>query len=357
MYDRFGARAVGTSAAIGLSGVLFLLSVSDRVTSALLDALPFLSPTLAAFAIVTPAFFLLRFFGQGVLTLASRNMVMEWFERRRGLANAIMGIAISFGFSYAPRIFQDLINQSDWHHAWRITAGVLAAFAVLVFLMFRDTPEAHGLIPDGRAVATKSTHHPETHAAREFTLPEARRTYSFWIFALSLAVTSLVFTAYTFNIVSIFKTAGMSSSQAVAIFFPASIVAVALQFGGSALSDYIRLKYLLMVQIAGIIVASGAILFFGPGMPVVLLIVGQGMAQGMVGIVSAITWPRFFGRQHLGAISGFVGALAVAGSAAGPYLFSVSLSATGSYAPASLLCLIAGVLLFAGSLKADRPMN
>ncbi|HUX22446.1 MAG TPA: MFS transporter, partial [Spirochaetia bacterium] len=176
-----------------------------------------------------------------------------------------------------------------------------------------------------------------------------------WIFALSLALSSLVVTAYTINIVSIFKTGGMSSSQAVAVFFPSSIVAVALQFGGSALSDYIRLKYLLMVQIAGIIVASAAVLFFGPGVPIVLLIVGQGMAQGMFGIVSTITWPRFYGRQHLGAISGFVSALAVAGSAAGPYLFSVAFSTTGSYAPAGLVCLVASALLLAGSLKADRP--
>ena len=355
MYDRFGARTIATIAAAGLAGVLLVLSFSDRITRALATLLPFIAVSITAFVVMAPLFFLLRFFGQGVLTLASRNMVMEWFEQRRGFANAIMGIAISFGFSYSPRVFQAMIGRSDWHHAWRFTAVVLALFAVVVFLMFRDTPEAHGLRPDGGEVTRKTKVHPETHAARDFTLPEARRTYSFWVFALTLALSSLLVTAYTFNIVSIFKQGGMTAAQAVAIFFPASIISVALQFFGSALSDYIRLKYLLMVQLAGLLFASAAILFFHPGTPVILLIVGQGMMQGMFGIISNITWPRFFGRQHLGAISGFVSALGVAGSAIGPYMFSLAFSISGSYAPAGLICLVLAALLFVGAVRADRP--
>jgi MFS transporter, OFA family, oxalate/formate antiporter len=43
--------------------------------------------------------------------MASRNMVMKWFEKRRGFANAIIGITISFGFSYSPQAL-DLLIQS-----------------------------------------------------------------------------------------------------------------------------------------------------------------------------------------------------------------------------------------------------
>jgi len=355
MYDRFGARIIATIAAAGLAGILLVLSESVGVVGALGNAIPFLGATAAAFIVMTFSFFLLRFFGQGVLTLCSRNMVMEWFEKRRGLANAIMGVSISFGFSYSPRFFEALIRHGDWQHAWRITAAALGGFAVLVLLMFRDTPEAHGLQPDGGAILRARRTHPEAIAARDFTLREARRTYSLWIFGLTLVLSSLLVTAYTFNIVSIFRSGGMTSAQAVAIFFPASIVAVALQFLGSALSDYIRLKYLLMIQLGGIILSSAAITFFQPGAPVVLLIVGQGMAQGMFGIISNITWPRFFGRKHLGAISGFISALTVAGSAVGPYIFSVAYSATGSYSPAGLVCLVAAGALLAGTFKANRP--
>jgi OFA family oxalate/formate antiporter-like MFS transporter len=40
--------------------------------------------------------------------------------------------------------------------------------------------------------------------------------------------------------------------------------------------------------------------------------------QGMFGIMANVTWPRFFGRGHLGAVAGFAMALNVAGTAVGP---------------------------------------
>ena len=36
------------------------------------------------------SFFALRFLGQGVMTLATRNMLVKWFETRRGLANGVI---------------------------------------------------------------------------------------------------------------------------------------------------------------------------------------------------------------------------------------------------------------------------
>ena len=56
-------------------------------------------------------------------------------------------------------------------------------------------------------------------------------------------------TAYTFHVVSIFGDAGMPRSRAVAIFFPASIVAVSIQSVGSWLSDRLKLKYFCSVQL------------------------------------------------------------------------------------------------------------
>lgn len=355
LYDRFGGRIVATAAATGLGGILLVLSESPRIVSGLEGLLPFLGPAVGAFVVMAPSFFLLRFFGQGVLTLSSRNMVMEWFEQRRGFVNAIMGVSVSFGFSYAPRVFQALIDHGDWERAWRVMALVLFAFAVVAAAMFRDKPEAHGLLPDGGEVRRRRSTHPETHAGYEFTVHEARHTYTFWIFALTLLLSALLMTAFTFNVVSIFAEAGMGSQTAIRIFFPASVVAVAFEFLGSYLSDFIRLKFLLMVQLTGMILVSVALMLLRAGFPVVLLVAGQGLIQGMFGIISNITWPRFFGRAHLGAVSGFVTALGVAGSAVGPYLFSLANSLTGSYRPAELLCLVVAVVLLAGSTRADRP--
>ncbi len=331
-YDRYRARIVATVAALALALTLLLLSVTPQIAGGLGRLLRFIPQVAIAFTVITVGFFLLRLSGQGVLTLASRNMVMEWFEARRGFVNAILGVSISFGFAMAPRVFESLVSANGWQGAWRWTAGAVAMFAVFAFLVFRDTPEAHGLLPDGGAKEIKGRRHAETAVGVSFTLKQARRTYSFWLFASALFLSALLMTAYTFHIISIFGDVGIPRGEAVTVFFPASVVAVSFQFSGSWLSDRIKLKYLVMVHTFGMTLLGVGIATLGPGALVWLAVAGHGVAQGVFGIVSNITWPRFFGREHLGAISGLATALTVAGSAIGPYFFSLLRDVTGSYA-------------------------
>jgi len=354
-YDRFGARRVGSMAAVGLSLTLLLVSFSAQVSTAIAGLLGVSAP-LVGLVVIAIGFFLLRFTGQGVLTLSSRNMVMEWFEARRGFANAIMGVSISFGFSAAPRFFNDLVVYSGWDGAWRLLAVMIAAVAVVLVIFFRDTPEAHGLEPDGGAVAIRRTPHPESVGAADFTLSQARRTYAFWVFALCLFLGALFLTAYTFHVVSIFRESGYSAARAVSIFLPASFVAVFVQFLGSWLSDRIKLKYLAVVQSAGMVVLAVGLYALRLGGPLLLVIVGHGLMQGMFGITSNITWPRFFGRKHLGAISGFASALTVAGSAIGPLMFSSLNSLFQTYAVPAAICGGIAALLFVAAFRADRPV-
>lgn len=168
-------------------------------------------------------------------------------------------------------------------------------------------------------------------------------------------MTGLLLTAFTFHVVSVFGDAAMSRARAVTIFIPAALVAVAVEFSGSWLSDYIKLKYLAMVQMTGLVVLSLAMAWLSEGMPVILVILGIGLMQGMFSITSSVAWPRFFGRRHLGAISGFVMSLVVAGSAVGPYVFSFVHDLAGSYAPAALACAAVGAVLLLAAGRAERP--
>ena len=147
----------------------------------------------------------------------------------------------------------------------------------------------------------------------------------------------------------------MTRAQAVAIFVPAACVSVVVEFIGSWLSDFIKLKYLAMVQLAGIVMLSLSLSFLTPGPALVFVVLGMGLMQDMFGIISGVTWPRFYGRQHLGAISGFSTSIVVAGTAVGPYLFSVVHDQFGSYRAATALCAVAALILLAASPRADRP--
>ena len=236
-------------------------------------------------------------------------------------------------------------------------AAILLIFAAAVYLLFRDNPQALGLTPDGKGpIKVKQSLHSETTAARDFTLPEARRTYAFWLFNLTLVLSALIMTAFTFHVVSIFEEAGLSRSQAVIIFLPASLVAVSSQFIGSWVSDYIPLRYIAIIQsIGAVLLGTGVVILANPIGPI-LVVLGLGFIQGMMGITSNITWPRFFGLRHLGAVSGYAMAWTVAGSAVGPYFFSLSLDLTGTYASAALITLVSGGVLALGALFVRRPL-
>ncbi|MBB3207446.1 MFS family permease [Rhodopirellula rubra] len=354
-YDRFGGRWVSAISAAMLAIVLVGMSFSDVIARAVASVLPGGYRDSVSFFVLMLGFFAMRFFGQGMLTLSSRNMVLEWFEQRRGMALAFIGISIAFGFSATPPFFEWLIQRGGWSWAWQVIATIVGGFSLLAFCFARSRPEEHGMLPDGPFAKEGRKTHAETLSGRQFTLSEARRTYSFWVFTFSVVLSGLLLTAFSFHVVSIFADAGMSRSRAVAIFVPAACVSVVVEFAGSWLSDFVKLKYLAMVQSTGSLMLALGLSFLDAGGSIVFVVVGMGLMQGMFGIISGVTWPRFFGRLHLGAISGFSTSIVVAGTAVGPYLFSVSHDQVGRYQPATLLCAAAAIVLIGLSWRADRP--
>lgn len=354
-YDRFGARWVSAGSAAMLAVVLTGMSISDVIAETITSVLPGSYRTYVSFAVLSLGFFGMRFFGQGMLTLSSRNMVLEWFEQRRGMALAVIGTSVAFGFSLTPPFFEWLIQRGGWSWAWQATAVMVAVFALVAGCFGRSRPEDHGLLPDGDFARKDRKTHVETLSGRQFTLSEARRTFSFWVFTLSVVLSGFVLTGFAFHVVSVFADAGMQRSQAVAIFVPAACISVVMEIAGSWLSDFVKLKYLVMVQLVGILTLSLSLSFLGGWVSVVFVVLGMGVMQGMFGIISAATWPRFYGRTHLGAISGFSTSIVVAGTAVGPYLFSVMHDQFGSFRPASLLCAVVALILLASSPWAERP--
>ncbi|GGZ69251.1 hypothetical protein [Algibacter mikhailovii] len=75
-FDRFGARYVAFFAVIFLAFGLFLFSFSQTLSRNISELLQ-LESWIIPFTIIIILFFIIRFCGQGVLTMASRNMIMR----------------------------------------------------------------------------------------------------------------------------------------------------------------------------------------------------------------------------------------------------------------------------------------
>ena len=356
LYDKYGARWVGMAAALILGFVLVLLSQTDRIIKAIVtpDSGLYVS---VAIAVCILFFFMLRFSGQGVITMVSRNMLMKWFIARRGFVNGISSVFVSLGFSIAPLSFDLLIEGTSWRWAWLIMAlGIGVVFFLFVFIFFRDNPEDCGQIPDGEKHGNKEKD-VIVKPFKQFTLKEARSGLTFWLFVLPIAIYALFITGYVFHLVSLFGEAGIDKESALSVFIPISLISVTLAFIGGWISDKIKLQYLLFLLLAGEIVALYSLANINTGFYYYAFIIGSGIPSGMYNVLLSVAWPRFYGREHLGKITGFVMAIILFASALGPILFSLSHSKFGSYSYAIYMLLVFVVIISAVAYKAHNPQD
>jgi len=354
-YDTHGVRPIAILSSVGMAITLVFLSQVD-VIQGLLPS--FISGTIGNFIIMYIGFASLRFTGQGALTLVSRNMMMKWFEKRRGFAMGFANVITALTFSSAPVFFEMLISDYGWKDAWVILAIISGlCFPLIVLLFFRDDPEKSGLKPDGNFIekAAKKNRFP---VVQQYSLKEAMGTTAFWVFSLMLTMQAFYWTGFTFNIVSIFETDNYARSTAISIFLPSSVIAIIVTLSVSSLSDYIKLKYLLYVMGIGSITAILGLIYLDQRhWMLYVLILGNGIMLGLYGVILSVTWPRFYGKLHLGAISGRAVTFIVLGSAVGPIVFSESLAITGSYDGAGWLCFVLFLTLTIAAKWANNPQE
>lgn len=353
--DRVGSRVVVVLSALGLGISMIFLSQCDRLIG---HAGP--GSFYAAMLVACASFMLIRFFGQGCLTVASRVAIGKWFNHRRGLAVAVSSVFVAFGFNGSPRVLNDLVAAFGWRATCLILAATVGVgMTVIGWIFYRDNPEQCGLVMDG--VTDEAWHRkmearvPDVH--KEFTRGEAVRTLAFWVFGLATAAQSLIITAVAFHIASLGEDLGLSRNVSYAVFLPMSYFGVASNFIGGWLSDRIHLKWLLLVMMAAQVAMVVGLMRFDEESSRRLLIVGGGVSGGLFGTLVTVAWPRFFGREHLGAISGLHMSIMVFASAIGPILFAEGKAITGSYRAVEILCLAAPASIFLLGLVVRNPQE
>ncbi|MFT5134775.1 MAG: OFA family oxalate/formate antiporter-like MFS transporter [Gammaproteobacteria bacterium] len=353
-YDRTGARVSIVGASIGLGLCVFFISKIDSMASVLLSFIP-VSISWITFPLILIGYFGVRFSGQGVLTSSSINVLLVWFEKRRGLVSGARSAFANLGFSLAPPFLAFLILGFGWHHALNILAIIVGiGFSLLALVFVRNSPESCGLRADG----AHSDHSDESVLSIPHKTPqEAKRSPVFWIYASALGLYSLFGTALVFHVVSIFSEAGRTSEEAFTYFFPAAIASVSINFLASWLSDHWPLKRFLLIKLFSFMIGSWGMLHLQYDWGYWLLVAGFGTTSGLWGVLSNLAFIRFFGRRFLGEISGLNMTLTVIGSAIGPVMFSVGLDTFGSYHAAiwAIMVMVGALFIAALIIKQAEP--
>ncbi|MEZ4726153.1 MAG: MFS transporter [Caldilineaceae bacterium] len=345
--DRRGARFMGTVVALAFGGACIYMGY---VQNALMLGLGFLA---------------IRMLGQGSLSMICTNVINQWWVRRRGPLLGLSGLAMALlGVGGFPNLINWLIPLYGWRTTYMLLGIVLlVVFAPVVWLFLRNRPEEYGLLPDGVPTVQRPTQQNLPLSAtvqpslveENWTLAEAMRTPIFWVFNLGLASISMLGTGLMFHIVSIFDDNGMSATVAAAAFVPVAITTALTNLGSGFLVDRVRLRVLLAWALVMQTISLWMVPYLGTVALAMTFGISLGITNGLQRTVNTVAWAKYYGRLHLGSISGVTSTVLVGASALGPMPMGVARDLLGSYGPTLKLLAVIPLVLALTSLFVDRP--
>lgn len=280
-------------------------------------------------------FFLLRYFGQGSMTLLPESLVPQWFDKRRGFALSIMGLGITVATLLVPRYNLFLINQFGWEGAWRVwSLMILVVLIPVSFFFVINRPEDIG-------ITVENAHNGNKDAAdkaysemlkESFSLKEAIRTRQFWFVGLMSMIGPMFTTGVTFHFFSIMALRGVERGTAAFIIGLIALPAFIMPLIARSVIDRFpfRVTFLIiqtifltsMVWLAFAVTGAASATFF---------ILYYGIGFTLLNVTMNAMWPSYFGRAHLGAIRGAGTVFMVIGSSLGALPFGISYDTTGNY--------------------------
>ena len=333
LSDRLGLRGVTLTAVAALATACYLAS------------------TVADFYTLLFVFFLLRFLGQGSLSLLSGNAISMWFRTRIGRVTAAMSIGTAVAFAWIPEWINDSIAAIGWRATYQVMAVIVAATMLpIVAFLFCNQPEDVGQNVDGLEGGVQDeARHSNHDAVKSLTMQQASRCRSFYILAASNTVWAMAGTGIVFYLFTLCEDLGFQTTVPANLFKTFGLTMLAAQLLGGVMADFLSLHRLLTVGMAMLSTGLGLVCWGHTELALHGFAGVFGAGQGLLLAVGNVIWVRYFGRAHLGTIRGTVWCCTVAGSGCGPLIMGIARDQRGSFGPAlyAFFTMMTVVALFA----------
>lgn len=293
-------------------------------------------------------------------SVAFTTVLRNWFERRRGMALALLFAGTGAGFAFYPLVAL-LISSVGWRNTFLVEAIVIAAIVLpLLLLIVRYHPRDKGLVRDGvleaRQTSSATVAEPleirnQAWAATEWTLPKAARTLRFWLLCLA------TFSAWGISMhimvthhVAFAVDVGYSKIYASSVLSLYGLLFVCGSLSGMVSDRIGREASMTIATIAAISGITVLTLVVDTSQPWMLYYYAAalGLGQGMMAPTIAATVTDIFQGPKVGTTIGFIWFTFGIGGAIGPWLGGWIFETTGSYLPA----FIVAIVLFAVSCVA-----
>ncbi|WP_062011471.1 MFS transporter [Aureimonas sp. AU4] len=327
LLDRFSTRRIAAVVILGLAVACLLMAAVRNV------------------AMLVVAIYLLRFFGQGMMSQIAFTAVGRWFVANRGRAVSIATIGNQAGEAIFPLSFVVLAGWLGWRGNWMLSAAVLVLVALpaITTLVRRERDPASGHRASLRP------------AARDWTIGEVLRSWEFYVLCLGVLAPPFIATSIFFHQVYLTEERGWPLEVFASSFIVMSGVTAAFALVcGWMIDRFTALRilpfFLVPMTLACLVIANASEIGY-----VFLFMALLGISNGFSATLFGALWPEVYGTKHLGQLRSLVLAAIVFGSALGPGLTGVLIDRgvplSSQINVMAFYCLVATILMTLVSLR------
>jgi MFS family permease len=297
--------------------------------------------------VLTFSLYLLRLFGQGMMTETAFVETGRWFVVNRGRAMALVVIGIQVGSAILPTIVVVLAAASgDWRISWFAAAAALMLVglpAILTLLRVERVPRSH------------ETNASEHNTARDWTRAEVVRDPLLYLMLAGTLAPGFIGTAILFHQGYLIALRGYDPVAFAAAFPVMAVTTVIFGLLCGHLVDRFGALRLLPYFLVPMAVASVAVGVIEPVWGIYVFMLLLGVSNGFTQTLSGALWPEVYGLANLGGIRAITVSGGVLASALGPGITGALID-LGVPLPTQMLwlalwCLLASVAL---ALAANR---
>lgn len=265
--------------------------------------------------VLTLSIYLLRLFGQGMMTETAFTEIGRWFVANRGRAMALITPGQQVGSAVLPALVVLITEMSgDWRTGWFAGAAsvMLVGLPVIVALMrVERVPRSHEI-----NAARQRT-------ARDWTRAEVIRDPLFYLLLVGTLAPPFIGTVIFFHQSYLVELRGYDP-LAFAAAFPV-MSATTVLFGlvcGHMIDRFGALRLLPFVLIP-LAVASAAVALITPVWGIYVFMFLLGISNGFTFTLLGALWPEVYGVANLGGIRALTVSAMVFSTAAGPGITGV----------------------------------
>jgi MFS family permease len=280
--------------------------------------------------LLTLALYLLRLFGQGMMTETAMTEVGRWFVANRGRAMALVVPGQQAGVALLPLLVV-LIDRatSSWRTAW-------IASALLVLLI--GLPAILSLLRVERVPRSHEAKARDLRTARDWTRAEVLRDPVLYLLLLGTLAPPFISTVFFFEQDSLIALRGYDRLAFAAAFPVMSVATVVFGLVCGHLIDRLGALKLLPYFLVPLGIASAAVGLITPVWGVYLFMLLLGISSGFTSTLLGALWPEVYGLANLGGIRAIIVSAMVLSTAIGPGL-SGALIDRGISLPTQMLSL------------------